>query len=84
MIKYIKENIKQGIREGLYRAELQPELIANLYVKKMENILDPDFFPEGKFSFKKVFNMMFESHIRGIANDEGIKYFELKLQNKCL
>ncbi len=83
MIKYIKENIRQGIGEGLYRSDLEPELVANLYIKKLEDILDPDFFPEGKFSFRKVFNMMFENHIRGIANEEGIKYFEIKLQSKC-
>jgi AcrR family transcriptional regulator len=84
MSKYIRENIRQGIREGLYRNDLNPDLITGLYIKKMEDIMDPDFFPEGKYSYRLVFRTMFENHIRGIANEEGIRYFETKCQNKCL
>ena len=76
IIKNISDNISQGISEGLYRKELSQELIANLFIKKIEDISDPGFFPDGKFSFKKIHKVMIESHIRGIANQKGIKYFE--------
>jgi AcrR family transcriptional regulator len=83
MIKHLKDNIRQGMKEGYYRDDLNPEIIANLYITRMKDILSPDFFPEGKFSFRKIFNTMFENHIRGISNEAGIKYFETKCQNKC-
>jgi AcrR family transcriptional regulator len=76
LIGYVIQNIKQGIKEGLYREKLDPELVANLYFKKMEDISDPDFFPGGKFSYKKIYKVMIENHIRGIANQKGIEYLE--------
>jgi len=76
MIKYLIENINQGISEGLYRHDQNPELIANLYIKKIEDISEPDFFPDGKFSFKKIHKVMIENHIRGISNKTGLEYFE--------
>jgi AcrR family transcriptional regulator len=84
MSKHIKENLRQGIKEELYRNDLNPDLIAGMYIKKMEDILDPDFFPEGKYSYKLIFKTMFVNHIRGISNENGIAYFETKCQNKCL
>jgi len=76
IIKNITDNVSQGIKEGLYRKELNKELIANLFIKKIEDISDPGFFPDGKFSFRKIHKVMIESHIRGIANQNGIEYFE--------
>lgn len=75
-LNYITNNMKQGIKEGLFRKDLDIGLTANMYIKKIEDITDPDFFTEGDFSFSKIFNVMFENHIRGISNEKGIKYFE--------
>jgi len=80
VILHIANNIKQGIEEGLYRKDLKIDLIANLYKNKMENIAEPDFLVDGKYSFYKIHKVMIESHIRGIANNEGIRYFESKSQ----
>lgn len=72
----VKNNIQQGIDEGIYRDDLHVELIARLYLKKLENIHDPEFIVSNKFTFKNLFEVMFESHIRGIANQKGIEYLE--------
>ncbi|MBI5217796.1 MAG: TetR/AcrR family transcriptional regulator [Bacteroidia bacterium] len=72
----IRKNIEQGIAEGIYRNDLNVDLIARLYLKKLEDIHDPDFMPTNQFTFKNIFEVMFESHIRGIANKKGISYLE--------
>lgn len=74
--KYLKENIEKGIRENIYRSDLNIELIAKLYVQKIEDLHDPNFFEKGNITFTEVFQVMFENHIRGIANEKGINYFE--------
>lgn len=76
LYKDIKKNIEQGISEGLYRDDLNVELLARLYIKKIENIHDPDFLPSTEFNIENIFEVMFESHIRGIANKKGIAYLE--------
>ena len=74
--RYLKENVEKGIREKLYRSDLNGELISKLYVQKIEDLHDPNFYERENISFAEVFQVMFENHIRGIANDQGIKYFE--------
>ncbi|HBX49494.1 MAG: hypothetical protein A2275_06390 [Bacteroidetes bacterium RIFOXYA12_FULL_35_11] len=73
---HVIQNIEQGIEEGLYRDDLSVELIARLYLKKLEAIHQPEFLHNNEFNFKVIFEVMFESHIRGIANKKGVKYLE--------
>lgn len=76
--EYILNNLEQGIREGLYRKELNSPLITELYIKKLENMNDREFINSTEYSFQTIFEVVFENHIRAIANPDGIKYFEEK------
>lgn len=73
---YLIGNMQKGIRENIYRSDLNIELISKLYVQKIEDLHDPNFFDKEKISFAEIFRVMFENHIRGIANAQGIRYFE--------
>jgi TetR/AcrR family transcriptional regulator, cholesterol catabolism regulator len=76
LIQNIKKNLEQGIKEGLYRQDLNKDIIAHLYFKKIEDFHNPELTDLQHFSFENVFEVMFENHIRGIANQNGIEYFE--------
>ncbi len=73
----IQLNIKKGIRDGMYRDDLSIELIARLYIRRLIDIHNPEYFPE-KFSFQTLFDTMFDNFIRGIATKEGINYYDLQ------
>lgn len=77
--KHIKENLEQGIKENIYRSDIDADLVAKLYVQKLRDVHDPDFLSSVEFSQEKVFQVMFENHIRGISNAEGIAYYERKM-----
>ena len=76
IIENVKKNIDQGIKEGLYRQDLNKDIIAHLYFKKIEDFHNPELTDLQNFSYENVFEVMFENHIRGIANQNGIEYFE--------
>jgi TetR/AcrR family transcriptional regulator, cholesterol catabolism regulator len=76
----ILENLKKGIRQGLYREGQDIGLVAGLYIQKIENVHDENFLNQICFSMEKIFEVMFENHIRGISNPEGIAYFEERKQ----
>jgi TetR/AcrR family transcriptional regulator, cholesterol catabolism regulator len=76
LVDNIKKNIDQGIKEGLYRQDLNKDIIAHLYFKKIEDFHNPELTDLQNFSYDNVFEVMFENHIRGIANQKGIEYFE--------
>ena len=71
----IQLNIKKGIRDGMYRSDLSTELISRLYIRRLIDIHNPEYFP-GKFSFKALFDAMFDNFVRGIGTEEGIRYYE--------
>jgi len=76
LVENIKKNIDQGIKEGLYRQDLNKDIVAHLYFKKIEDFHNPELTELQNFSYENVFEVMFENHIRGIANQKGIEYFE--------
>ncbi|MBL6962801.1 MAG: TetR/AcrR family transcriptional regulator [Bacteroidetes bacterium] len=77
----IKKNIELGIKQGMFRENLNPELVAQLYVQKIEGIMNPENLQISGYSFSDIFKAMFENHIRGIANQTGIEYYEEKIKS---
>lgn len=74
-------NMRRGISEGIYREDLSVELVAQLYVKKIEQMHDKEFMENIEFSPETIFQVMFENHIRAISNQKGIEIFEKEKQN---
>jgi len=77
----IKINLTKGIMQGMYRDDLSIELVARLYLSRLIDLHNPDFFPPEKFSFNTIFNVMFEYFIRSIAKPEGLAYYDKKKKN---
>jgi AcrR family transcriptional regulator len=76
IFEQISLNIIQGISEGLYRDNLNVELIAGLYVRNLVDMHNKDFCIVENITFDQIFEAMFENHIRAISTAEGIEYFE--------
>jgi AcrR family transcriptional regulator len=72
----ISKNIEKGIAEGLYRPDLNIDLVAGLYVRNLVLMHNKDYCIIEKVTFIQVFEVMFENHIRAISNAEGLAYFE--------
>lgn len=74
-------NMKKGQREGLYRKDFKPEVIAKLYIPRIDLIFDQSIFPQAQFNPSQVYIEMFRYHIRGIASPKGLKYLNEKLKH---
>lgn len=74
IFKKVIQNIKCGQQEGLYRKDLNPEIIANLYVARIDLLMQEDIFPPKEFPFTLLMRELFMYHLRGIASLEGIAY----------
>ncbi len=75
---HLKQNMLKGIEEGFYRTDLDVDLVSHLYVKKLTDIHDVDFIHTHNYSLSRMFEVMFDNHIRGISNEKGLAYFESK------
>jgi AcrR family transcriptional regulator len=76
IFEQISNNISKGIKEGLYRDNLNIELAAGLYVRNLVDMHNKDYCFVENITFDQVFEAMFENHIRAISTAEGIEYFE--------
>lgn len=76
----IKINIEKGISQGVYRKDISIELIARTYISKLLDIHDSTDFPAEAFSFAKLYEIMFERFIMGIANEQGKQYYKKRKQ----
>lgn len=79
MFASVIANLKRGIKEGLYRSDINPELIAQLYVSRIEAFLFADSLNGREYTTNELFNEMFTYHLRGIASSKGVEYFEKKI-----
>lgn len=76
----IKINLNKGINQGIYREDLSIELIARLYISRLNDMHNPDFFPPEEFSFQTLFDFMVDNLIRGIANEKGIEHYTRQIE----
>ncbi len=72
----ISQNLQQGIAEGLYRSDVNIELVAGLYVRNLVEMHKKDYCFVENITFDQVFEVMFENHIRAISSPQGTSYFE--------
>ena len=72
----IKTNLDRGISEGLYRKDLNTDIIAKLYVGKTLLIVDEDVFPLKDYNKEKLYVEYVHYHLHGIALPKGLKLFE--------
>jgi TetR/AcrR family transcriptional regulator, cholesterol catabolism regulator len=78
---YILLNLKKGKNEGLYRVELNEEVIAKLYLSRVESIHLNDLFTVEEFTSIRLFIELLNYHIRGIATENGIIVLNKKLKD---
>ena len=51
----IKNNVIRGMKEGLYRANIDPEVIGKIYIGVMLSVMDTDLFPYPKYNSSEVY-----------------------------
>lgn len=83
MVNYILLNLKKGKKEGLYRNDMDDEVIAKLYLSRAESISASSLYTVEELTSVKIFIELLSHHIRGIATAEGIKELEKNI-NKLL
>lgn len=78
MIDSVSKNIKKGKEEGIYRNDFDESIIIRLCVARFETFLTSELFSRDEITSPHFIKELFIYHIRGIANEKGIKLLEKK------
>lgn len=81
MYTAIVNNIKKGKEEGLFRANLDDEIIAKMQTSRFMNMGSDEFMNAEEMLKPQYILELFIYHIRGIANKKGIEVLEKTLEN---
>lgn len=80
MYEAVLKNIQKGKTEGLFRDDLDDEIISKMQTSRFLNMGSDEFMsPDDVFKPKYILEL-FIYHIRGIANNKGIEVLEKTLQ----
>ncbi|MFT4756749.1 MAG: AcrR family transcriptional regulator [Vicingaceae bacterium] len=80
--KCIHNNLENGIKEGFYRTNLNPEIVTELYLSMMSSIMNPENTPSKDINVHEVHGEMMRYHIRGIASSKGREYLKQKFREE--
>lgn len=77
----IKENLKRGIAEELYRPEINIDIIAKFRLEAMMIAFNQDVYPASKFNLADLHTTIIEHFLFGVASLKGYKLI-LKYQQE--
>ncbi len=81
IMQMVEDNLKRGVKEGLYREDLNAPLIARLYVNLMPIMSDAEMFPTDKFPTHILHKEFIKYHISGIVSENGRKLLKEMLSS---
>ncbi|WP_375416224.1 TetR/AcrR family transcriptional regulator [uncultured Hymenobacter sp.] len=73
ILRQISDNLHRGIREGLYRADLDVDVLARLRLAQIELAFNADVFPPRQFEVQRLQQAILEHFMLGVATLKGHK-----------
>lgn len=71
----VVRNLERGIEQGLFRAEINPEILAVVRLETIQLAFDDQVFPLDKFNLAQVQLHILEHFIHGLLTDKGRKLY---------
>lgn len=76
----IKINIEKGMEQGMYKKDVSSEMIARMYIAKLNDIHNPEIYPPEGFTFATIFTTLIDNVVKNITNEEGRTYYKQRKQ----
>ena len=83
LFQMIRSNLERGIAEGLYRPEINIDIIARFRLEGIMFAFNQGTFPAGKYNLAELHQQIMEHFLFGVASIKGFKLI-LKYQQERL
>ena len=80
--RVVRHNVHRGMEEGLYRADLNVDAVADLHLALVEDMVKQAEDGTLARPLAEHFQALFTYHIRGIASPQGLAHLEQKLKDQ--
>lgn len=83
ILKMITENLNRGIEEGLYREDINVEVLSKFRLESMMLVFNPEVFPFSKtYPLQDLMLIIGEHFLYGIATPKGYKLIQKHQQER--
>ena len=82
IVKQFEDNIIQGKREGVYREDINEQVLAKLNLMRIEGIMSTEYFSLEEYTSSDLFTEIFKYHLYGIVSDEGRKQIKNRFNHE--
>lgn len=79
----MEKNIQLGQKQGFYRTEANPRIIAILYAELIEVIVEGNDYLSADHNFREIYREAVNYHLHGILSERGKEYLQ-SIENQNL
>lgn len=76
MPETIRENLERGMREGLYREDLEVDVLSHFRAASAMFCFQPELFPMNGYDMNRVQRVLLEHFVYGVASPKGYEEIE--------
>lgn len=80
---HIIETLHQGIQEGYFRPDINPEIIGILRMEEFDMMFNDNVYPRESYSMDEVQEQLWHHFVLGITTPEGCNLFKKYLENQA-
>lgn len=84
IIRHISRNLTEGIQLGLYRSDLDVDVLARLRIEQIEMAFDPTIFPPQQFNMINIQVQFIHHFLRGILTEQGFDLYNTYLDKSAI
>ena len=82
LFNILKNNLNNGVEQGIYRKDIDVDIIAKLMISRIDALVNDEIFPLTQYDFRKLLTEIRIYHLRGISTLKGINYLEQKINEE--
>jgi len=75
LMKSILENIQNGMIQGLYRADINPTILARMRIEQIELAFNNEFFPASQYAMLDIQRQLIHHFVRGMLTEKGFAIY---------
>ena len=76
MQECVNSNLEKGIREGLYRSDINIDFVGRIYYANVHLIKEKNNFEDAGFTIRQLEEFYLEYHVRAICTPKGLSVLE--------
>ncbi len=74
--KLVYANLQKGIKEGYFRKEINPAVLAKVRVEQIHLSFNEELFPKEEFDFTEVQLQIFDHYVHGLLTESGLELYK--------